>query len=85
MDEKVVALVAPTDLQIEKYGHDIKELESEMRAHLNILAADLAQYKRPQEIIVRREAFPMTASLKIKRHLLRDELLRRPSGVHESL
>lgn len=51
-----------------------EQSEMQIKANLEELARELAQYKRPHHIVFRSEPLPMTASLKVKRHLILDEL-----------
>ncbi|MDB5038825.1 MAG: hypothetical protein JWQ35_2353 [Bacteriovoracaceae bacterium] len=73
LGEKIVAIVIPAE----------NSSESDVRAEIARLSNDLATYKRPSEIIIRRESFPVTASMKIKRHLVKDELLQTSLGARK--
>jgi long-chain acyl-CoA synthetase len=65
LGEKIVAVVIPMD----------EASETSVKNEIQKLLSNVASYKRPTEIHIRRQAFATTASMKVKRHLVRDELL----------
>lgn len=64
-NDMVVAVVMPTDLSA-----DQQLITSSVESSLQ----PVATYKRPNKILIRTEAFPMTTTLKIKRDELAKEL-----------
>ena len=63
--EEVVAVVVPKEYLYESHTED--EVEQLTRADIKNLLQRLTPYKRPVNIIIRREALPRTATRKIKR------------------
>ncbi len=63
--EEVVAVVVPKDYLYNEQSEE--EIEKLVRADIKNLLQRLTPYKRPVNIIVRREALPRTATRKIKR------------------
>ncbi len=64
--EEVVAVVVPVqELYLEK---DEKEVEALILAEVKMLSQKLTQYKRPSNIIIRREPLERTTTKKVKRN-----------------
>lgn len=82
--ERPVAVLVPDRERLAlRCGAAKAEQDGMLRRELTLRAAHLAEYKRPKEIIIRDEV-PQTATLKIKRALLREELeraARQPSAL----
>ena len=64
--EDVCVMVVPTDEISVQYQND-EDLNKFIRAEVKKLSAQLSSYKRPNNIVVRREMLPRTATSKIKR------------------
>lgn len=70
--EDIVAVVVPKDEIIEKTADD-RELETIIRHEAKILSERLAPYKRPINIIVKKDALPKTTTRKLKRQEIKKE------------
>lgn len=64
--EEIVAIFVPTEEYASKFD-TFEALESAVKAEVKHLSSQLASYKRPINIIVRRESLPRTATSKVKR------------------
>ncbi len=64
--EDIVAVIVPTEHYCSLFTDDI-ELESAVRKEVKALSVRLASYKRPVNIIVRKDPLPKTTTRKIKR------------------
>ncbi len=64
--EEIVAIIVPKDSILSKYADD-KELNSAIRQETKRLSEQLASYKRPVNIVVRKEELPKTTTRKVKR------------------
>ncbi|MCI1272895.1 MAG: AMP-binding protein [Clostridiaceae bacterium] len=64
--EDVCAVIVPKKDICEKYPED-KDLEKAVKAEVKVLSQQLSHFKRPNNIVVRREVLPRTATSKIKR------------------
>ena len=62
--EEIVAIVVPKDKYLELSD---EELDKMARAEVKQLSMQLAPYKRPMNIVVRREKLPRTTTRKVKR------------------
>jgi len=58
-------------------GRDSAEADNAICQAVARVAATLPSHQRPHRVHIRREALPRTSTLKLKRRLLRDELLGR--------
>lgn len=63
--EEIVAVIVPKDYLYEKY--DIDTLEKLIRNDVKNLTTQLTLYKRPTNLIIKREPLPKTTTRKIKR------------------
>lgn len=63
--EEITAVVVPKDYIAEKLSDD--ELDKLIRADIKKLSQRLTAYKRPVNIVIRKEALPRTATRKVKR------------------
>ncbi|HEY9869239.1 MAG TPA: AMP-binding protein, partial [Candidatus Obscuribacterales bacterium] len=68
--EEVCAVVVPADEIVAPGSSTSAELERRVKAEFEPLLADLAPYKRPTRLIVRRDPLPRTPTLKVKRQLV---------------
>ena len=68
--EEVVAVVVPKDTMYA--SHSEEEVESLVRADIKNLLLRLTPYKRPVNIIIRKEALPKTTTLKVKRNEVKE-------------
>lgn len=72
--EEIMTVIVPTDKIQEKYP--IKEdLEKYIGQEVKNLSIKLAPYKRPVNIVVRKEPLPRTATRKVKRNIVKEETL----------
>lgn len=72
--EEIMTVVVPTNEVIEKY-QDEAELQSFIGHEVKLLAVQLAPYKRPVNIVIRREPLPRTATRKVKRNVVKEETM----------
>ncbi len=68
-NEEVYAVIVPREEIIEKYSDD-KQLESLIKKEVNRLVEQLATYKRPTKIYVKKDELPKTSTRKVKRREL---------------
>ena len=68
--EEITAVVVPKEYLYEK--HSEEELEKLIRDDIKLLTTHLAQYKRPTNIIFKRDPLPKTTTRKIKRKDVRE-------------
>lgn len=64
--EEIVSIFVPTEEYANSFG-SFEELEKAVIKEVKALSLQLAPYKRPINIVVRRESLPRTATSKIKR------------------
>ena len=64
--EEIVAIFVPTEEYASKFD-SFEKLEQAVKAEVKHLSNQLAPYKRPINIVVRRESLPRTATSKVKR------------------
>lgn len=64
--EDIVAVIVPSADLISKYEDDAG-LEKQVREEVKLLSTHLASYKRPVNIIIKKEPLPKTTTRKIKR------------------
>ena len=64
--EEIVAIFVPTEEYASKFD-SFEKLEQAIKAEVKHLSNQLAPYKRPINIVVRRESLPRTATSKVKR------------------
>lgn len=72
--EEIMTVVVPTEEVLNKYTND-DELQSFIVHEVKKLSVQLAPYKRPVNIVVRKEPFPRTATRKVKRNVVKEETL----------
>lgn len=68
--EEVVAVVVPKENLYEE--HSAEDVEKIVRAEIKSLSQRLTAYKRPTNIIIRKEALPKTTTRKVKRKEVRE-------------
>lgn len=68
--EEVCAVVVPADEIVGSAISTKAELGERVKAEFELLLADLAPYKRPTRLIVRRDPLPRTPTLKVRRQLV---------------
>lgn len=72
--EDIFVAVVPSQSLLNKQLGE-KELEDEIRKEVKSLSMKLSSYKRPSNIIVAKEAFPRTATKKVKRNDVKKSLV----------
>lgn len=72
--EEIMTVIVPTDDICEKYK-DEAELEKYIGQEIKTLSAQLAPYKRPVNIVVRKEPLPRTSTRKVKRNVVKEETI----------
>ena len=72
--EEIMTVVVPTEEIMQKYPND-EELESFVTQEVKNLSVQLAPYKRPVNIVVRKEPLPRTATRKVKRNVVKEQTL----------
>jgi len=72
--EDIFLAIVPSPAMAEKYP-DSKELEAELRKEVKVLSSKLSSYKRPNNIIIVKDPFPRTATKKVKRNDVKNELV----------
>lgn len=72
--ESVTAVIVPSAEALAEYDIDSPELESMLREETRMLAEELALFKRPLKIILRKEPFEMTSTRKVRRFTVMKEL-----------
>lgn len=68
--EEVCAVVVPTDALAKRLPEDAKTVEQIIKQEFDLLAKDLAAYKRPSKIVIHSGELPKTATRKVKRPLV---------------
>lgn len=71
--EEVAAVVVPKEELYEK--HSTEEVETMIKNEIKLLSQRLTQYKRPSDIIIRREPLERTTTRKVKRKEVQKALL----------
>ena len=72
--EEIMTVIVPTDKIQEKYPNK-EELEKYIGQEVKELSKQLAPYKRPVNIVVRKEPLPRTSTRKVKRNVVKEETL----------
>ena len=73
--EEIVTVIVPTEDLGSRYPDD-NELKKVIRAEVKELSNRLASYKRPVNIVVRRDALPKTTTNKLKRQKIKELVLQ---------
>lgn len=72
--EEIMTVIVPTEEVMAKYP-DENELQTFIGHEVKKLSVQLAPYKRPVNIVVRKEPFPRTATRKVKRNVVKEQTL----------
>ncbi len=72
--EEIMTVIVPTEDIFAKYKND-DELQSFIVQEVKALSVQLAPYKRPVNIVVRKEPLPRTATRKVKRNVVKEETM----------
>ncbi len=72
--EEIMTVIVPTEKIQEQYT-DKEALEAYIGHEVKNLSVKLAPYKRPVNIVVRKEPLPRTATRKVKRNIVKEETL----------
>ena len=72
--EEIMTVIVPTADVLEKYTDD-EELQHFIVNEVKGLSIKLAPYKRPVNIVVRKELLPRTATRKVKRNVVKEETM----------
>ena len=72
--EEIMTVVVPSEAAIAKYPNP-EDLEQFIGQEVKNLSVKLAPYKRPVNIVVRKEPLPRTATRKVKRNVVKEETI----------
>lgn len=72
--EEIMTVIVPVEEVINKYT-DENELQSFIGHEVKRLSVQLAPYKRPVNIVVRKKPLPRTATRKVKRNVVKEETM----------
>lgn len=72
--EEIMTVIVPTEEVFDKYT-DENELQAFIVQEVKNLSIKLAAYKRPVNIVVRKEPLPRTSTRKVKRNVVKEETL----------
>lgn len=72
--EDIMTVIVPTKEILDKYS-DADELHSFVTKEVKEMSVRLAPYKRPVNVVVRKEPFPRTGTRKVKRNVVKEETL----------
>ena len=72
--EEIMTVIVPTEEVMAKYP-DENELQTFIGHEVKKLSVQLAPYKRPVNIVVRKEPFPRTATRKVKRNVVKEQTM----------
>ncbi len=72
--EEIMTVIVPTQAVLDKYT-DKSELEKFIGQEVKNLSIKLAPYKRPVNIVVRKEPLPRTSTRKVKRNVVKEETI----------
>lgn len=72
--EEIMTVVVPTADILNKYPKD-DELQAFVVQEIKKLSVQLAPYKRPVNVVVRKEPFPRTSTRKVKRNVVKEETM----------
>lgn len=70
--EEIMTVIVPTEEVLAKYP-DENDLQAFIGHEVKNLSVQLAPYKRPVNIVVRKEPFPRTATRKVKRNVVKEQ------------
>lgn len=72
--EEIMTVIVPSKELLDKYSNE-DELYSFISKEVKELSVRLAPYKRPVNIVVRKEPLPRTSTRKVKRNIVKEETL----------
>ena len=72
--EEIMTVIVPTEDVLKKYPSE-EDLQSFIVQEVKHLSIQLAPYKRPVNIVVRKEPLPRTATRKVKRNVVKEETM----------
>ena len=72
--EEIMTVIVPTEEVLAKYP-DENDLQAFIGHEVKNLSVQLAPYKRPVNIVVRKESFPRTATRKVKRNIVKEQTM----------
>lgn len=72
--EEIMTVIVPTEDVLAKYP-DENDLQAFIGHEVKNLSVQLAPYKRPVNIVVRKESFPRTATRKVKRNVVKEQTM----------
>ena len=72
--EEIMTVIVPTEEVLAKYP-DENVLQAFIGHEVKNLSVQLAPYKRPVNIVVRKESFPRTATRKVKRNVVKEQTM----------
>lgn len=72
--EEIMTVIVPTEEVMKKYTND-DELQHFIGQEVKNLSVQLAPYKRPVNIVVRKVPLPRTATRKVKRNVVKEETM----------
>lgn len=72
--EEIMTVIVPTEEVLAKYP-DESDLQAFIGHEVKNLSVQLAPYKRPVNIVVRKELFPRTATRKVKRNVVKEQTM----------
>ncbi len=72
--EEIMTVIVPTQEVLDKYS-DSDALQNFIVKEVKALSVQLAPYKRPVNIVVRKEPLPRTSTRKVKRSVVKEETL----------
>lgn len=72
--EEIMTVIVPTEEVLAKYP-DESDLQAFIGHEVKNLSVQLAPYKRPVNIVVRKDPFPRTATRKVKRNVVKEQTM----------
>ena len=72
--EEIMTVIVPTEEVLAKYPNE-SDLQAFIGHEVKNLSVQLAPYKRPVNIVVRKESFPRTATRKVKRNVVKEQTM----------
>lgn len=72
--EEIMTVIVPTEEVLAKYPNE-SDLQAFIGHEVKNLSVQLAPYKRPVNIVVRKELFPRTATRKVKRNVVKEQTM----------
>lgn len=72
--EEIMTVIVPTEEVLAKYPNE-SDLQAFIGHEVKNLSVQLAPYKRPVNIVVRKEPFPRTATRKVKRNVVKEQTM----------